>query len=209
MSAAISRAMPRCDSRSGRFGEHVEIEPRVARRQHVEQRRARRRVGVEREDAVVVLAEPELARRAEHAVRRLAADLALLDRRARRASSCRSRANGYSAPAATLGAPHTTSSSSPLPSSTLVTQRRSEFGMPPGLARRARRRTARGRRAASRCSSTSRRARLSRSRELRRGDVRRMRNERAFSHSCETIIGRTAPGSGRRNRRGARMSGMP
>ena len=38
------------------------------------------------------------------------------------------RANGYLCPATTFGAPHTTSSSVPLPSSTLVTHRWSEFG---------------------------------------------------------------------------------
>ena len=41
---------------------------------------AERRVGGQHEDAVVVVAETELARRAEHAFRRLAADLAALDR---------------------------------------------------------------------------------------------------------------------------------
>ena len=48
-------------------------------------------VGPQREDAVVVVAEPELARRAEHAVAHLAADLAPLEREAarqRRARRC-------------------------------------------------------------------------------------------------------------------------
>ena len=60
-------------------GQHVEQEPRVAHRHDVEQRGAGGCDHVERQDALVLLAEAELARRAEHPVGCEAADLPLLD----------------------------------------------------------------------------------------------------------------------------------
>ena len=59
--------------------QHVEIQSRVGNRQHVEQRRARCGLRLERENAIVLLAEAKLTRRAEHAVAGLAANLPLLD----------------------------------------------------------------------------------------------------------------------------------
>jgi hypothetical protein len=64
----------------GPVGRHVDGEAYVGDGQHVEQRRAGRRVGVQLEDAVGVRAQADLDRRAEHPLGVLAADLAPLER---------------------------------------------------------------------------------------------------------------------------------
>ena len=61
------------------IGQDIDDQSRVANGQRVEERRAGRDVDVELHDAVVLFAKPEFPRRAEHAVGRLSADLALLD----------------------------------------------------------------------------------------------------------------------------------
>ena len=68
----------------GAVRQHVHDEAHVAERHRLEQGRPRCRVDQQFEDALVLLAEPELSRRAEHAVGRLPADLALLDLEAAR-----------------------------------------------------------------------------------------------------------------------------
>jgi hypothetical protein len=68
------------------------------------------------EDAVVVLGELQLAAGAEHPLALLAPDLRRLDDQARSASSCPPVASGTIMPAVTFGAPHTTFSSLPPPS---------------------------------------------------------------------------------------------
>ena len=57
----------------------VDYEPRIACRHHAEQRRAGRRLDGQLEDALLILAEPELPRRAEHAVGDFPANAAALD----------------------------------------------------------------------------------------------------------------------------------
>ncbi len=66
----------------GAVGQHVHVEPHVTNRDRLEQRRTGRHVHRQRHDSLVVLAQPQLARRAEHAVGHGAADLSLLERQA-------------------------------------------------------------------------------------------------------------------------------
>ena len=63
----------------GPVGGDVHDEPGVGKREHLEQRRPGRGVGGELEDAVVLLAEAQLARGAEHPLAHDAADRARLD----------------------------------------------------------------------------------------------------------------------------------
>ena len=63
----------------GTIGQHVEHDPRIADRYRTQERCSRRNVHVELQDAVVIFAESELTRRAEHPVGRLPADLSLFD----------------------------------------------------------------------------------------------------------------------------------
>ena len=63
----------------GPVGGDVHHEPRVSKREHVKQRRPGRSVGGELEDAIMLLAEAELARGAEHPLAYHAADRARLD----------------------------------------------------------------------------------------------------------------------------------
>ena len=107
-----SRATPLWPSRSGRFGVDVHDQAVVGERHRVQERRPRRGVGGELEDAVVLLAQAQLARAAEHALGDLAPELGLLELHRAPPLPCGTvaptGANGYFLPAVTLGAPHTT-----------------------------------------------------------------------------------------------------
>jgi hypothetical protein len=63
----------------GPVRQHVDVKANIRHIDGLEERRPRCNVDVERHDARVIGAEPELARRAEHAVRGFAADLPLVE----------------------------------------------------------------------------------------------------------------------------------
>ena len=75
----------------GTIRQHIEIQACIRNREHVEQRRAGRCLGVERKNAVMLLTESELTRRAQHPVARLSTDLALLDLESARHDRARTR----------------------------------------------------------------------------------------------------------------------
>ena len=125
--AAISRATPRCDNKSGRFG-------KTSRSRRVSASDNTSSNGVPGAASVSSVMMPSCScpRPSSRGEQSIPLDVSP---RIFRCSILRPpgmtvpvRANGYLCPATTFGAPHTTSSSVPLPSSTLVTHKRSEFG---------------------------------------------------------------------------------